>query len=84
MIDGEEDENISNNDSEDEPKELIVNNETKESIINNEPKESIIYDLLKNFGNVLEKPMVNNNEELMNNTLKIINTLSTIISLKEQ
>ena len=28
--------------------------------------------------------MVNNNEELINNTLKAINTLATIISLKEQ
>ena len=84
MIDSEEDENISNADSEDEPKESIINNEPKESIINNEPKESIIYDLLKKIGNVLEESTLNNNEELINNALKTINTLATIISLKEQ
>ena len=61
MIDSEEDENISNADSDDEP---------KESIINNEPKQSIIYDLLKKVGSILEESTVNNNEELMNNALK--------------
>ena len=84
VIDNEEDKNISNADSEDEPKESIVNNEPKESIINNEPKESIIYDLLKKVGNVLEESTVNNNDELINNALKTINTLATIVSLKEQ
>ena len=84
MIDSEEDENIINADSEDEPKESIINNESKESVINSEPKESIIYDLLKNVGNVLEESTVDSNEELMNNALKTINTLATIISLKEQ
>ena len=93
MIDSEEDENISNADSEDEPKEsiinnepkeLIINNEPKESIVTNEPKESVIYDLLKKVGNVLEESTVNNNEELMNSALKTISTLATIISLKEQ
>ena len=84
VIDSEEDKNISNADSEDEPKESIINNEPKESIINNEPKESIIYDLLKKVGNVLEESTLNNNEELINNALKTINTLVTIISLKEQ
>ena len=75
MIDSEEDENISNADSDDEP---------KESIINNEPKQSIIYDLLKKVGSILEESTVNNNEELMNNALKTINTLAKVISLKEQ
>ena len=84
VIDNEEDKNISNADSEDEPKESIVNNEPKESIINNEPKESIIYDLLKKVGNVLEESTVNNNDELIYNGLKTINTLATIVSLKEQ
>ena len=44
----------------------------------------MIYDFLEKVVNVLEKPMINNNEELMNNALKTINTLATIISLKEQ
>ena len=72
--------------TEGETKESIINNEIKESIINNagETKESIIYDLIKKVGNVSEKSTINNNEELINNTLKTINTLATTISLKEQ
>ena len=77
-------ESIVNNEG--ETKESVINNEIKESIINNEgeTKESIIYDLIKKVGNVSEKSTINNNEELINNTLKTINTLTTNISLKEQ
>ena len=71
------DEDISDSDNNDKIKELIVNNE-------GETKESIIYDVFKKVGNVLEKSTINNNEELINNTLKTINTLGTNISLKEQ
>ena len=60
------------------------NNEPNESIISNEPNESIIYELLKKVANALEKSTINNNEELMNNSLKTINTLATTISLKKQ
>ena len=59
-----------------------INNETKESTINN---ESIIYDLLKKVGKVGNVfIVVNNNGELINNSLKTINTLVTIIFLKKQ
>ena len=70
--------------SNNESNESIIDNE---SIINNEsnrPNESIIYDPLKEVGNVLEKSTINSNLELMNNSLKTIKTLETIISLKKQ
>ena len=64
--------------------ESIINTEPNESIINNESNESIIYDLLKKVGNVLEKLTINNNVELIKNSLKTVNTLATIIFLKKE
>ena len=70
-------EDISDTNNSDKIEKLMVNNE-------GETKELIICDLLKKAGNVLEKSMIENNEELVNNSLKTINNLATIISLKEQ
>ena len=70
---------ISDNDNNNNNNEKnIENNEknhkTKEIIIDN---KSIASDIINDLRSVLKKAIISNNEELMNNTIKLMNTLLT-------
>ena len=63
----DDDDNNNNN-------EKNIKNKTKEIIIDN---KNIASDIMDDLRIVLKKAIINNNEELMNNTIKLMNTLST-------
>ena len=70
----ETDDNNNNNNNEKDIKNNTGDHKTKERIIDN---KNIGNNIMDDLHNVLKKAIISNNEELMNNTIKLMNTLLT-------
>ena len=66
------DDDNDNNNNEKNIENIVENHKTKEIIIDN---KNIASDIINDLRIVLKKAIISNNEELMNNTIKLMNTL---------
>ena len=73
-----------NNNNEENNKENSTSNNEENSTSNNEKyntsnkiNDSLYHKIMNNLNNALEKAIISNNEELINDTIKLMNTLAT-------